>query len=199
MPSKTAIRMRTENWEPELPISMIDVVFLLLIFFICTLSFKSIERKLDADLPKNEGQNPIPKKVEVPTEIRVRIYWANNNATDRQPHGQVIHSPNKAFPDDWEEKSGGVRVPLSIRGAHIVMEVNRVRVTDLNDLARTLKDLNQKNPMPVVVDARMAIPFKWVVGTLDACARAGVDNVKFQSPPAMGGGGSDWHGIQVRD
>jgi len=192
MASKFVVKMRNEEVDNELPISMIDVVFLLLIFFMCSMQFKTVERKLDAELPKDEGQNPIPKKVEVPTEIRVRIYWANNNATTSQPNGQVIHSPNKPFPDDWEEKSGGVRVPLSIRGAHVVMEVNRVKVTDLNDLARTLMDLNQKNPMPVVIDARMAIPFKWVVGTLDACARAGVDNVKFQSPPAPGGGGSDW-------
>ena len=192
MASKFVIKMRNEEVDNELPLSMIDVVFLLLIFFMCCMQFKTVERKLDAELPKDEGQNPIPKKVEVPTEIRVRVYWANNNATDRQPHGQVIHSPNKAFPDDWEEKSGGVRVPLSIRGAHIVMEVNRVKVTDVNHLTRTLLDLNQKNPMPVVIDARMAVPFKWVVGVLDACARSGVENVKFQSPPAPGGGGSDW-------
>ena len=192
MASKFVIRMKNEEVDMELPVSMIDVVFLLLIFFMCSMQFKTVERKLDAELPKDEGQNPIPKKVEVPTEIRVRIYWANNNATAQSPHGQVIHSPNKAFSDDWEEVSGGVRVPLSIRGAHIVIEVNRVKVTDLNDLARTLMDLNQKNPMPVVIDARMAVPFKWVVGALDACARSAVETVKFQSPPAPGGGGGDW-------
>ena len=192
MASKFVIKMRNEEADYELPISMIDVVFLLLIFFMCSMQFKTVERKLDAELPKDERQNPIPTKVEVPTEIRDRIYWANNNATTSQPHGQVIHSFNKAFPDDWEEKSGGVRVPLSIKGAHIVMEVNRVKVDGPNALAQTLMDLNKKNPMPVVIDARMAVPFKWVVGTLDACVRAGVENVKFQSPPAPGGGGSDW-------
>lgn len=53
-------------------------------------------------------------------------------------------------------------------------------------------DLNRKNPMPVVVDARQAVPFQWVVGALDACARAGVRNVKFQAPPVEGAGGADW-------
>ena len=78
MPSKTAIKMRNEEVDQELPLSMIDVTFLLLIFFMCSMQFKSVEQKLDADLPKNEGQNPIPKKVEQPTEIRVKVYWANN-------------------------------------------------------------------------------------------------------------------------
>jgi len=37
--------------------AMIDVVFLLLIFFICTMSFRVIEGRVDTELPKDEGQN----------------------------------------------------------------------------------------------------------------------------------------------
>ena len=37
---------------------MIDVTFLLLIFFMCTIKFKTLEGKLDAFLPKQEGVNP---------------------------------------------------------------------------------------------------------------------------------------------
>ena len=37
---------------------MIDVVFLLLIFFMCTLKFKTLEGKLAAYLPKDVGVNP---------------------------------------------------------------------------------------------------------------------------------------------
>jgi len=59
MPSKTAVKMRNEDVSIELPLSMIDVTFLLLIFFMCSMQFKTVEQKLDANLPKNEGQNPI--------------------------------------------------------------------------------------------------------------------------------------------
>jgi biopolymer transport protein ExbD len=38
--------------------SMIDVVFLLLIFFICTMSFRVIDGRLEAELPKGVGPNP---------------------------------------------------------------------------------------------------------------------------------------------
>ncbi|MHC4507022.1 MAG: ExbD/TolR family protein [Planctomycetota bacterium] len=171
-----------EAEERELPISMIDVVFLLLIFFMCSMQFKTIERKLDAQLPQDGPEVTVfPPPPPDPTEIRVKIYWAN-------ARGQVIHSPRAAF----GERYPGRRVPLSTAGAHVELRVNQVRVGDLNCLARTLVDLNRRNPMPVVVDARQAVPFQWVVGALDACARAGVSDVKFQAPPVEGGGGADW-------
>jgi biopolymer transport protein ExbD len=188
MPSKTAIKLRNEDPDIELPLSMIDVTFLLLIFFMCSMQFKTVEQKLDANLPKNEGQNPIPKKVEQPTEIRVKIYWANGQ-------GQVIYNNKLAFPADWP----GVRVPLSTAGAHIAMKVNKLRIPaaaaggpNLNELARTLRDLVARNSMPVVLDARASVPFRFVIGALDACSRAKVEDVKFQSPPAPDGGGDDW-------
>ncbi len=188
MPSKTAIKMRNEDVEIELPLSMIDVTFLLLIFFMCSMQFKSVEQKLDAQLPKNEGQNPIPTEVEQPTEIRVKVYWANGQ-------GQVIYNNKMPFPENWP----GVRPDLSTVGAHIVMKVGKLQVPttakhgpDLNELARTLQDLVARESMPVVVDARASVPFRWVIGVLDACARAKVKDVKFQSPPAPDGGGDDW-------
>lgn len=189
MPSKTAMKLRNEDPDIELPLSMIDVTFLLLIFFMCSLNFKTVEQKLDAHLPKNEGQNPIPVEVEQPTEIRVKIYWSNSQ-------GQVIYNNKMAFPADWT----GVRVAgLSIVGAHIAIKVGNLLVPrapgggpNMSDLARTLQDLVSRNPMPVVLDARASVPFRFVIGALDACVRAKVQNVKFQSPPAPDGGGDDW-------
>jgi biopolymer transport protein ExbD len=188
MPSKTAMKLRNEDPDIELPLSMIDVTFLLLIFFMCSMQFKTVEQKLDANLPKNEGQNPIPKEVEQPTEIRVKIYWANGQ-------GQVIYNNKMAFPADWP----GVRVPLSISNPHIAIKVGKLLVPrapgggpNMSDLARTLRGLVASNPMPVVLDARASVPFRFVIGALDACAVAKVLDVKFQSPPAPDGGGDDW-------
>ena len=182
MASRFVIKMRQEEVDNELPVSMIDVVFLLLIFFMCSMQFKSVERKLDAELPKDEGQNPIPTKVEIPTEIRVKLYWANSQK-------MVIHSPSRAFPENWN----GVIVPsLHTRGAHVEIKVNQVEVPDLTALARMLRDLHSTQPMPVVLDSRMAVPFPWVIGAMDACKRAKVTEIKFQAPPVEGGGGSDW-------
>ena len=181
MASKLLREFLDEEWEFEIPTSFIDCVFLLLIFFLLTAKFKTMERKLDADLPKNEGQNPIPKKVEQPNEIRVKICWKNSQ-------GQIISSPKYGDPNDVVHGAS-----LSVAGAHISILANKMPCSDLNDLARKLADLGARNPgMPVVIDARQKIPFKWVLGTLDACARAKVTNVKFQAPPVEGGGGDDW-------
>ena len=67
-------RRRGEGEEEtyQLPISMIDVVFMLLIFFILTLRFRVQEERLDAKLPpegRNIGPTPMPKP-----EIRVKIW-----------------------------------------------------------------------------------------------------------------------------
>ena len=73
MKSKMNSEVAKEEANFDLPVSMIDVVFLLLIFFVCSAKFKDIEDRLDANLPRDEGQNPIQKKIEKPQEIRIKI------------------------------------------------------------------------------------------------------------------------------
>ena len=175
------LRRDADAGEPELPLSMIDVTFLLLIFFMCSMNFKSVERVLGAELPQNGPNNaPQPEPYKIP--IRVKIHWAN-------ARGQVIHSPGSAYPENFV----GVRRHVSLAGAHVMVKVGPMGVRDLNELARTLANLtSRQSDIAVVIDARQAVPFKWVIGAIDACARADVKNVKFQSPPVPGGGGSDW-------
>lgn len=51
-------RKKAEIAEVEMELTpMIDVVFLLLIFFIVTIKFKVLEGKLVTELPKDEGTN----------------------------------------------------------------------------------------------------------------------------------------------
>ncbi|MBN1808189.1 MAG: biopolymer transporter ExbD [Planctomycetes bacterium] len=66
-------RMLEEEYEFEIPTSMIDVVFLLLIFFLAATKFKVPENKLDVELPKDAGINPIPTEVIPPREYRVKV------------------------------------------------------------------------------------------------------------------------------
>ena len=46
------LRRDADAGEPRLPLSMIDVTFLLLIFFMCSMRFKSVERALGAHHPR---------------------------------------------------------------------------------------------------------------------------------------------------
>ena len=52
---------------------MIDVVFLLLIFFMCTLKFKTLENKLATYLPTDKGLNTHFEELEPVEKIRVKL------------------------------------------------------------------------------------------------------------------------------
>ena len=52
---------------------MIDVTFLLLIFFMCTIKFKTLEGKLEAHLPKNVGPEPTAQPELESLELRVEV------------------------------------------------------------------------------------------------------------------------------
>jgi biopolymer transport protein ExbD len=180
MASKLREQFMNEEWEFEIPTSFIDCVFLLLIFFLLTAKFKTMEKNLRADLPP-DGQNKDRFTIIEPKEIRVRICWRNAS-------GEVISNP--VYGDPSDEVNGRF---LSTRGAHISIDANKMPCEDINDLAAKLADLGARNPdTPVTIDARQKVPFKWVLGTVDACARARIANVKFQAPYVLGGGGSDW-------
>jgi biopolymer transport protein ExbD len=77
-----------EEWS--LPTSMMDVVFLLLIFFLCATQFRQLEQRLDAFLPKDKGPQSVATTVkqlddtaleasnlEIP-EFRIREFKTTN-------------------------------------------------------------------------------------------------------------------------
>ena len=72
---------------------MIDVVFLLLIFFMCTLKFKTLEGKLSAYLPKDVGVRPIKQPPLDKVDILVRVsepgtkLQPGKSPLDRQVYG----------------------------------------------------------------------------------------------------------------
>ncbi len=57
--------------EPSFQMApMIDIVFMLLIFFLVATSFQKFESKLDADLPQQEEQDP---EEEPPRQVIVKV------------------------------------------------------------------------------------------------------------------------------
>ena len=80
--SRLLAEMLAEEYEFELPVSMIDVVFLLLIFFLCATKWKRPERKLDVNLPRQEGINPVPVEVNPPKTVKLKIDAEGNMTLD---------------------------------------------------------------------------------------------------------------------
>jgi biopolymer transport protein ExbD len=71
---------------------MIDVVFLLLIFFIVTIKFKVLEGKLETELPKDVGVNQ--GDVELLEKIELRIAKATSN-----PAGFIVQINGRTMPN----------------------------------------------------------------------------------------------------
>jgi len=54
-------------------VPMVDVIFCLCVFFMCSLKFTELEGKFQSWLPKNKGQSG--GMTSVPAEIRFALFW----------------------------------------------------------------------------------------------------------------------------
>ena len=71
---------------------MIDVTFLLLIFFMCTIKFKTLEGKLEAFLPKDVGVNAsdAPPKEKIDIVIKTVKPGRKVEADAYEKRGEII-------------------------------------------------------------------------------------------------------------
>jgi len=146
---------------------MIDVTFLLLIFFMCTLKFKTLEGKLAAYLPKDVGVNttqsePIPK-----VEITLRVVQAGKKYN---PRGEAYGL--------W----GGAEGSRFSYGTDRVIQyqIGPRKTTDLAEVQQRLKTLHKEDPKrPATIDAQPGIIYADVVKVLDAALDADFQEVTF--------------------
>jgi biopolymer transport protein ExbD len=54
--------------------AMVDIIFCLCVFFMCSLHFKQLEGKFDTWLPKSKGAQGMPLNAVI-EEIRVALFW----------------------------------------------------------------------------------------------------------------------------
>ena len=67
-------------------VPMVDVIFCLCVFFMCSFKFKQIEGKFDSWLPKDKGLGAPPPD-QVITEIRVAMFWEEATQTTTRQLG----------------------------------------------------------------------------------------------------------------
>lgn len=155
-----------QNSEPEMCFtSLIDIVFLLLIFFMCSTHFKQIEQRLDAFLPE-EGDGPGPVD---PIPERLSIF-VKDDAVARQSTNPYVSALRRAtyYPMSREARP----------------------VADLNGLRGILARVHDAQPNTRILIAPFdeyegkdqLVPFFNVVAVLDTCKAVGLDNVAFQAP-----------------
>jgi biopolymer transport protein ExbD len=117
--------------------AMVDVIFCLCIFFMCSFHFKQLEGRIDAWLPTEKGGNPgVPPKVLL-EEIRIFMRWeADRNVTTRKIGPQTVATDEELIAAINARKADYVKankteVPVIIDGTPDVPWQDVVHVVDL--------------------------------------------------------------------
>ena len=146
---------------------MIDVTFLLLIFFLCTIKFKVLEGKLAAYLPKDVGVNSTQAEPKEKVEIVIRVL----------NEGQRVYAENPGKGEPWQ---GEPDRRFEFVGRRLQYSVGPRKTEDLGKLEKWLEDLYRKDPeSPSTIDCRPKTVYGDMVPVLDATVAAGFTEITF--------------------
>ena len=146
--------------------SMIDVVFLLLIFFMLATKFKMPEGTLRSYLPKNRGEsNSRPILSET-----CRITLMSEGGQVRAWADQSQVPLNDQLESDYEQFTGIAGPNLNFIEDHIMAA------------KASYVPLDGNGSLPVVIDFGKEVPYKYVIDVLNICARQEIVNIAFAQP-----------------
>jgi biopolymer transport protein ExbD len=135
--------------------AMVDVIFCLCLFFMCSFQFKQLEGKVESWLPKHGSLNTPAGEPFIRDEIRVRMAWIPETST----------TTRTVAPD---------RTPLD--GDAELMAVAKRRSDELTSAGKT--------DWPLMIDADPDVPWKDVVHVMDLCKNANMARIEFAAPEA---------------
>jgi biopolymer transport protein ExbD len=148
---------------------MIDVTFLLLIFFMCTIKFKTLEGKLAAFLPKDVGVNASPAE-EPPQKVEIVIRVAEGG-TKRIPRG---------YPGAGGVWTGQGRFEIEEGTRRLKYSIGPKNFTDVDALGRRLAEIHRTDPeRPATIDSRKGTVYADVIEVLDAAIEAEFTEITF--------------------
>ena len=161
---------------------MIDVVFLLLVFFMLTMHFKEVEGKLISHLPKDYGPHPEYSPPEL-QEIRITI-CANGNwrehLTNKGKHEKVA-KPNEVCVVLVDQNVIGqvFRTETGPGRASRNRSVYRALAAKVAETRPLLPRTRTGEPARVILDPDSEVPYEHVIGAVNACKEVRVHNVEF--------------------
>ncbi len=156
-------RIPAEPDREELPLTpMIDVIFQLLVFFMCAAHFKQIEGKIESCLPPvGQDKDLVP----LFREARLRLV-----PEDGAVAAYLERRPLGTFPADPARLEG-----VSARWDRVGREA-----------AAVWKEAVRTDPRAAMkLDVAPKVPFQYAVSALDACRRAGIRQIDFAASPRI--------------
>lgn len=152
---------------------MIDCVFLLLVFFVVSCKFKTVEGHLDVFLPKMDGGLAGPAIKNERQELRLTT----------RLQGDDIHLSLNAFrigTYPTAMRSWGVRDSSVDNPARLAEVAERISKDIQVRLAPKLASAGAAGR--VVIDVDPEAPYIFAVESMNACLAAGIKDVKFAGP-----------------
>jgi len=163
---------------------MIDIVFQLIIFFLLSLKFKTVDQRIDAMLP-DRGMAPTPDFQAAETKIKLKVF--RRDLEDPQRTYTLIKVDNAAqyrLPTGWR----GRRVELE-KAPERVRQYDAVVASVQSEISKRLAIYGGADKVKGEISAPPprggAVPHGDVIALLDAFLREGVTNVNFEgtAPP----------------
>jgi len=158
---------------------MIDVVFLMIVFFVC-IDFQVLESKLGAFLPKDKGGGPSVAPPQEQLSVRILVDEAGVPKFERGGPGGVDKATGRSF--RFEVEGHRVRYQVgpgtfdSIAG--LTVELARIAKSPRS----TVEDVSKpgtKKLLPCVIEAFPGSYYDDVAKVADACREAGFVEVQF--------------------
>ena len=147
----------TDDEEVALSITpLIDVTFLLLIFFMCAMKFKTLERKVAAFLPKDRGLAKTKIKLEETQKIQVELKRTKEETQTR----------------------------VKLLDAQIGVDDEGFRILDERISAIHRSQGNEETPGEI--HAWAWVPHEHVIRAIDAFMKAGIKDITFVGAPPKG-------------
>jgi len=168
--------LNDEKCELEMT-PMIDVTFLLLIFFMCTLKFKILEGKLGAYLPKDVGVNPQDAEPVEKVDIRIDVKNAGNKMVEEydKAAGKVVVRPFTA--EDAAAKRRFVYDSTRV----VRYGIGPKKTNDIAEVVKALKAYRKRDPeKKATIDPRTGVTNADVILVLDAAIDAGYEDITFK-------------------
>ena len=168
--------------------SMIDVVFLLLIFFLCSMQFRAEEGTLDTWLPRDRGTDASSSGA-VQSACRVTLYQEAGSVFAFADHAKVPsrHPADRgaADPDGRWGEDPVIADQADLESSHAGPGPERRYLRQ--HLERRVETAIQ--PLSVVIDAEPGIPSAYVLWVVDLCRELEIPEVRIAVPESLYGEG----------
>jgi len=173
---------------------MIDIVFQLIIFFLLSLKFKAVDRRIDSALPKDRGIQATQQFVDELPMITVKLFRQNMDDPDTSKQWTTIKIGN----NHRFELPKGVWAGKAESDAKRQVEYDeiftKVEAAIRETWAKMDNNPEAKGEIKTPRPKGLKVPHGDVIRVLSTFINVGLQDVKFEGAPApmpqAGGGGA---------